>query len=117
MQLKKPKPNRLSEFELLVVLAIHRLGSEAYGAEMGREIESRTGREVALGAIYKTLDRLESRRLLTYEISAPRAERGGRRRKHYRTTALGDQALQRTLHELDAMRTGTDYSSEPLRAQ
>ena len=117
MKNHRPKTHRLSEFELLVVLAIHRLGAEAYGARMGREIESCTGREISLGAIYKTLDRLESRRLLSFEVSAPRAERGGRRRKLYRTTAEGDRALHQTLVELDAMRRGTSFASEPLRAR
>ena len=105
---------RLSDFELILVLAVMRLESEAYGAEMAREIQRRTGRDVALGAIYKTLDRLEIKGYLDFEIGAPREERGGRRRKHYRPTALGRRALEQTLQDLDAMRQGLRLEAAPV---
>lgn len=105
---------RLSDFELILVLAIVRLGSEAYGAEMAREIHRRTGRDVALGAIYKTLDRLERKDLVGFEIGEPIAERGGRRRKLYHPTALGERALNRTLSDLDAMRHGLELGPFPM---
>ena len=51
----------LGEFEHLLLLAVLRLGDEAYGVTMRREIESRTGRSVSLGAVYPTMDRLEEK--------------------------------------------------------
>ncbi len=55
------KGSFLGEFEQLVLLAVLRLGDEAYGLGVRREIRMRTGREVAIGAVYATLDRLEER--------------------------------------------------------
>lgn len=109
---KNSSAPRLSDFELILVLAIVRLEARAYGAEMAREIERRTGRRVALGAIYKTLERLEAKKYLDFEIGQPRAERGGRRRKHYQTTQAGERALRQTLSDLDAMRHGLKLDSK-----
>ncbi len=97
---------RLGEFELLVVLSMIQVGDSAYGAALAREIEKRTDRDVSLGAIYKTLERLEAKSYLTSRIGEPRAERGGRRRKHYRLTSSGHRTLVRTLEDLDSMRQG-----------
>ena len=112
---KTPHP-KLSEFELFLALAMVRLGDEAYGAALTREIEDRTGREISLGATYKTLDRLDGKGFLSSRIGAPLAARGGRRRKYYRLTEPGRQALARTLADLDAMRQGLDQAlSHPVR--
>lgn len=101
---------KLSEFELLLALAMVRLGDEAYGAALAREIEERTGRNVSLGAVYKTLERLDGKGFLTSRVGAPRATRGGRRRKYYRLRAAGRRALEQTLADLDAMRHGLDLA-------
>ena len=61
-------PRPLAEFELLVTLAVARL-PEAYGASIRREIESRTGRDVSIGALYATLARLTERGLLVQAVS------------------------------------------------
>lgn len=97
---------RLSDFELLLVLAMVRLGSGAYGAALAREIEDRTRRTISLGAIYKTLDRLGSKGYLSSEIGPPLSERGGRRRKYYALTAAGEAALERSLQDIDSLRQG-----------
>src|SRR4030095_11729236 len=72
----------LGEFEQLVLLALVRLGPEAYGATIRREIEARTGRDLAISAVYVTLDRLEVKGLVRSRIGDPTPQRGGRRRKH-----------------------------------
>lgn len=102
----------LGELEQLVLLAILALGDDAYGASIQREIESRTGRDVAVGAIYTALDRLEGRGAVAWRIGAPTPERGGRRRKHYRLLSVGAADLQRSLSTIQAMTRGL----EPLIA-
>ena len=79
----------LAEFELYLMLAITRLGPRAYGAEIRRVIEDRTGRPVSVGAMYLTLARLSDKGLAAHTVSQPTPEKGGRARKHYRLTPAG----------------------------
>ncbi len=83
----------LGEFEQLVLLAMIRLGPEAYGATIRREIEARTGRDLAISAVYITLDRLEVKGLVRSRIGEPTAQRGGRRRKHFIVLPAGRRAI------------------------
>jgi DNA-binding PadR family transcriptional regulator len=83
----------LGEFEHLVLLAVMRLGDEAYGATIRRDIEARTGRELSISATYVTLDRLEAKGLVRSWVAEPTAQRGGRRRKHVALTPVGKRAL------------------------
>jgi DNA-binding PadR family transcriptional regulator len=96
----------LGEFEQLVLLALVRLGDEAYGVTVHQEIEQRTGRSVALGAVYKTLARLEAKQLVGAYIGEPTAERGGRRKRHYRVLPAGRRALVRSVAALRRMTLG-----------
>ena len=84
----------LGEFELMVLLAAIRLGDDAYGVPIAREIEARSRREVALGSVYAALDRLEEKGLVTSRLGDPTAARGGRAKRCYRLEALGERALQ-----------------------
>jgi DNA-binding PadR family transcriptional regulator len=83
----------LGEFEQLVLLALVRLGADAYGATIRREIEQRTGRELAISAVYITLDRLEAKGLVRSRIGEPTPQRGGRRRKHFAVLPAGRRAI------------------------
>jgi len=83
----------LGEFEQLVLLALVRLGPEAYGATIRREIEARTGRDLAISAVYITLDRLEVKGLVRSRIGDPTPQRGGRRRKHFVILPVGRRAI------------------------
>jgi PadR family transcriptional regulator, regulatory protein PadR len=83
----------LGEFEQLVLLALVRLGPDAYGATIKREIEVRTGRELAISAVYITLDRLEVKGLVRSRIGEPTPQRGGRRRKHFVILPAGRRAI------------------------
>ena len=87
-------PPTLGEFEQLVLLALLRLGNDAYGMEVREEIEKRTGREISYGAVYTTLDRLEQKGLVRSWIGEPTPQRGGRRRKHFELLPLGARALK-----------------------
>ena len=68
----------VGEFEQLVLLGVLQCGPDAYGVPVWRELEARGGREVSLGAVYKTLDRLEAKGCVTSSVGEPTAERGGR---------------------------------------
>jgi PadR family transcriptional regulator, regulatory protein PadR len=84
----------LGEFEQVVLLAVLRLGDAAYAIPVREEIEVRTGRSVARGALYTALERLESKRYLRSRMGEPLAERGGRPRRYYTVTATGLAALR-----------------------
>jgi PadR family transcriptional regulator, regulatory protein PadR len=101
-------PVTLGEFEQLVLLALVRLGDEAYGATIRREIEDRTGRELAVSAVYTTLDRLEVKGLVRSWLGDPTPERGGRRRKHVALEPAGAQALQQAYRGYQAMVRGLE---------
>ena len=96
----------LGEFEQLILFALVELEDDAYGAAIGREIERRTGRQVASGAVYTALDRLAARGLVTARMGEPTPERGGRRRKHYRLEPEGAVELGRSVDVIRAMSDG-----------
>ena len=101
-----PKGDFLGEFEIYVMLALAHLGPEAYGVRIRQEIERRTGRAVAIGAVYATLSRLEDKALVHHELSAPQPVQGGRSRKHYTLTPDGDRALTHSAAMLTRMLHG-----------
>jgi DNA-binding PadR family transcriptional regulator len=93
----------LGGFELLVLLALIRLGDDAYGVPIAETIEKSSGREVALGSVYITLDRLERKGLISSRVGEATAVRGGRAKTYFRMTAAGLRAVrhaQRTLSNL-----------------
>jgi PadR family transcriptional regulator PadR len=79
----------LGGFELLVLLALIRLGEEAYGVPIATTIEESSGRDVAIGSVYVTLDRLERRGSVSSRLGEPTAVRGGRAKTYFRITAQG----------------------------
>ena len=99
----------LAEFELFVMLAVARL-SEPYGAKIRKEIESRTGRSVSIGALYATLARLGDKGFLTFEVSDPRPVQGGRARKFRYLTPAGRDAVALATDRLARMTDGLDFS-------
>lgn len=90
----------LGELELMVLLALLRLGPDAYGVPIAREIEAKRQRSVALGSVYAALERLEGRGLAVSELGDATPERGGKAKRHFRITAAGlreTRAAQRAL--------------------
>ena len=79
----------LGGFELLVLLALIRLGDDAYGVPISEAIKETSGREVALGSVYITLERLQKKGLVSSELGEPTAVRGGRAKTYFRITARG----------------------------
>jgi PadR family transcriptional regulator, regulatory protein PadR len=100
--------NYLGEFEHIVVLALLRLGDQAYGVTVRREIEARIRREVSIGAIYATLDRLEAKGYVKSHLGDPTPERGGRSKRFFRVSAKGVNAVNRTHRALRSMAAGLD---------
>ena len=96
----------LAEFEIYVMLAIARLEGGAYGVPIRREIQTRTGRPVSMGALYATLSRLSEKGLLDYEVSDPLPVPGGKSRKYWRLTPQGALALNHTTSMLARMLDG-----------
>ena len=98
----------LGEFEHIVLLAVLRLNDQAYGVTVRREIEARTKREVSIGAIYATLDRLEAKGYVQSRAGDPTPERGGRSKRFFRVTAQGVSAINRTHRALKRLTEGLE---------
>jgi DNA-binding PadR family transcriptional regulator len=104
----------LGEFEQLVLLAVLRLGANAYGATIRREIETRTGRELSISAVYTTLQRLEQKGLVRSRIGEPLPERGGRRRKYVELLPAGARALKVAYSAIAGMAAGVEQRLKAL---
>ena len=100
----------IGEFEQLVLLALVRMGADTYGAAIRREIEARTGRELAISAVYITLDRLESKGFVKSRIGDPTPQRGGRRRKHFTLLPAGRRAITQVCRTFNLMVEGLDLA-------
>jgi PadR family transcriptional regulator PadR len=94
----------LGTFEEQVMLAVVRTAGEAFGMAVRREIETITGRDVAVGAVYATLDRLEAKRL----VSSRRATQGGVSRRLFAVTRAGAQALEESRAMRDELWRGVN---------
>jgi len=101
----------LGEFEQLVLLAVLRVGAEAYGVPVHEELR-RSGRELTLGTIYKTLSRLEAKGLVDSRSGEPTARRGGRRKRYYAVTAAGEAALRESLATIRRLAVGLNLEPE-----
>jgi PadR family transcriptional regulator PadR len=99
----------LGEFEHIIVLALLRLSEQAYGVTVRQEIELRTQREVSIGAVYATLDRLEAKGYVKSHRGDPTPERGGRAKRFFRVTAKGMAAVNRTHRAFESMAEGLGF--------
>jgi PadR family transcriptional regulator PadR len=106
------KGELLGEFEHLTLLAVLRLGDDAYGMRVRQEIAGRTGRDVSIGAVYATLDRLAEKGLVVSSMGEATAERGGRAKRCFRLTRAGADSVNRARHEMESMMDGLRF---PLR--
>jgi PadR family transcriptional regulator PadR len=95
----------LTDFELMILLAILRVGENAYGVPVAREIETTAGRTVLLGAVYAALDRLQRAGLVSSTVGDPTPERGGRAKRFFRVTGNGLRAIKDTQRALTALWT------------
>jgi PadR family transcriptional regulator, regulatory protein PadR len=98
----------LGEFETLVLMAILRLGEDAYGMRIRLELEDRAGRSCSYGALYTTLDRLEQKGYLASHTGDPTPERGGRAKKYFKIEASGEAALKQAYESTRRMARGLE---------
>ena len=101
-----PKGDTVGEFELYVLIAVAHGEDAAYGVSIRQEIERRTGRTVAIGAVHATLARLEDKGLVRFRVSDPQPVPGGKRRKFFRLTAAGARAVRQSTVMLERMLEG-----------
>ena len=106
------KGDHLGEFELLVLLAILRLGEGAYGMTVRRELEDTAQRSVTLGSVYGTLDRLEAKGLVKSWRTDPDPVRGGHPRRYFEVAPEGQWALSRAQRMMKRMWAGVELEVE-----
>jgi DNA-binding PadR family transcriptional regulator len=96
----------ISNFELMILLALIRLGDNAYGVPISLEIEKCARRHVALGSVYAALERLEKKGLVASRLGEATAERGGKPKRFFHVTGKGLRDVRATQRALDALWDG-----------
>lgn len=102
---------QLGEFEYLMLTAVARLGDAAYGVAIRLEIEAATGRPCSLGALYTTIDRLETKGLIRTSMGDPTPQRGGRPKRMVRITSKGEQAASEFYEAVMRVSRGVAWAS------
>lgn len=105
----------LGELEQLLMLAVARLGADAYGAEIQRELEELASRPLTISTIYVTLVRLEKKGYVRSARGEPRPIRGGKAKRCFRLTPRGVHVLEESRIVLERMWNGVDVSADPER--
>jgi PadR family transcriptional regulator, regulatory protein PadR len=98
-----PKGDFVGEFELYVMLALARPETEGYGMNIRQAIEERTGRNIAIGAVYATLGRLEDKGLVRHGWTESLPVPGGRARKQFALTPTGVRSLKHSATMMASM--------------
>jgi PadR family transcriptional regulator, regulatory protein PadR len=88
---------RLGEFEEVLMLLVGILGENAYAFQIAAEFKTQTGRAVSIGSVHSTLERLEKKGFLNSAMGHATTERGGRRKRVFKITALGKRVLQKSI--------------------
>ena len=102
----------LGEFEQMVLLAIIRLGDDAYGMTVRRELEETAGRNVTFGTVYGTLERLEEKGFVTSSHADPEPVRGGRARRYFKVEPAGEMALARAREMMGRLWQGVSLAAD-----
>lgn len=100
------KEKFLGEFEQFILLAIIKLGDQAYGSSMRQLLAEAINRDVSIGALYTTLERMEKKGLVSSRMGEATAKRGGRAKKYFAVTGAGRTALNRSRQALQQMWDG-----------
>jgi len=108
------KGSSLGALELTVLLAVTRLGEDAYGLAVRRDVSARTGRDYSVGAVYATLQRLEDKGFVRSRATDPLPVRGGRSRRLFELTAAGQRALREAQRVAESVWAGV---GRPLRPE
>lgn len=106
----------LTEFEQMILLAVVRLGDEAYGVSICDEIEGRVDRTISVAAAYTALERMEARGFVRTRIAESTPVRGGRAKKHFALQPDGAAALRESRHSMERMWEGLEGHSDLTEA-
>lgn len=98
--------SHLSDFELIVLLVLLRLGDDAYGVPIAQEMQAQTRREAKLGSIYAALERLEEKGFAMSKLGEPTKERGGRAKRYFHVTKQGIRQIRETQRTLTRLWKG-----------
>jgi DNA-binding PadR family transcriptional regulator len=93
----------LGELEMMILLAILRLENETYGVPLARELSAVRGRDVSLGSVYASVDRLEIKGLVKSKLGESTPERGGRAKRYFSVTPEGLRTVQATRRMLTGL--------------
>ena len=104
----------IGQFEQAVLVALVRLGKDAYGRAILNEVQTRLARDVSAGAVYATLERLEAKKLVSSTLAPGTAIRGGRARRYFALTGTGVRALNNAKSATDRMWRGLAW---PLKVR
>jgi DNA-binding PadR family transcriptional regulator len=107
---------KLGTLELAALLAVARLGEQAYGLAVRRDLAERIGRDYSIGAVYTTLQRLQDKGLLTSRASEPLPVRGGRSRRLFVITGVGKRALREAERHAASIWAGVGTTVRPRPA-
>jgi PadR family transcriptional regulator, regulatory protein PadR len=88
--------DNISHFEMMILLALIRLGDDAYGVPITKELEGRSGRQVSVASVYVALERLSAKGFVVSDLGEPTPERGGRAKRFFRITAKGMREVRNT---------------------
>jgi PadR family transcriptional regulator PadR len=100
----------LGSFESMLMLTVLRLGDQAHGFAIRRELLTKASKDVAIGAIYTGLERLERKGYVRSWLGEPTAERGGRPKRFYVVTASGKQILSETNNAMQRLMAGLNLA-------
>jgi PadR family transcriptional regulator, regulatory protein PadR len=104
--MSKGQSSRLGELDELVLLAVWRLGDDAYGVPIRQMVDESTGKETSVGAIYASLGRLEQKGYVSSRMGEATPERGGRAKRYYRIEGAGQTALDEADRARRLLRSG-----------
>ena len=107
----------IGEFEYLLLTSTARLGDQAYGVAIRKEIEAATGRRCSVGALYTTLDRLEGKGLVKTWMGEATAQRGGRAKRRVRVTTKGIQSATAFYNAVTRVSRGVSWAAHRLGAK
>lgn len=102
----------IAEFELRILLAVMQSGEAAYAVRIQQELQARTKRRAAMGAVYVTLERLVRKGWLASRLGDPSPERGGRAKRFYTVTARGKVALRTEIRAMQQLWHGLDVAED-----
>jgi DNA-binding PadR family transcriptional regulator len=107
--MEKPSEGTISRgIEQIVLAALLRLGEDAYGMTVRRDVENRTGRAVSIGAVYATLEWLENKGFVGSFAGDPTPERGVRAKRFFRIKSDGPRALRESREALNSVLRGLE---------